>query len=220
MAPGLACMNVMSEVVRPPFTVPSALSTSTGYRHGAFTLNGQGEVPLIVLTCVVSSAIRRLAFCQYPPPVAGHPVIHGTHSIPGWEGPEMLWMLVVIWGLLVLNVLISACPICRVLTVAQLMLPAELVPSTCMFAAIGGAVGTSEMYTLFLLRVVSSFRPRLSGAVPGLPLPTIVIGPRMFSPLVVGDPQVPPVSRYTSALLCNRPAITVFNWGRISRSPR
>ena len=204
MAPGLACMKAFKLFVRESFLDPSALRTSTGYRGGAVRLavpkQLAGADPSIKVlpgqqVVVVSSAIRRLAFCQYPPPVAGHPVIHGTHSIPTWEGPEMLWMLVVIWGLLVLNVLISACPICRVLTVAQLMLPAALVPSTCMFAAIGGAVGTSEMYTLFLLRVVSSFRPRLSGAVPGLPLPTIVIGPRMFSPLPVGAPQVPPVSR-------------------------
>src|SRR5437868_545852 len=107
MAPGLASMKVFKLAVIIAFTVPSALSTSIGYRAGAVVLPGQADPSIMVLpgqqVVVVSSTSRRFAFCQYPLPVEEHPVIHGTHIIPPWEGPEMLLMLVVIWGLVVLN---------------------------------------------------------------------------------------------------------------------
>src|SRR5437660_10411556 len=99
MAPGLACMNAFKLFVRDVFTDPSALRTSTGYRGGAVRLavpkQLAGADPSIKVlpgqqVVVVSSAIRRFACCQYPPPLAGQRVIPGPPSIPHRDGPETL----------------------------------------------------------------------------------------------------------------------------------
>src|SRR5947207_15256084 len=92
MAPGLLCMKSLKLFVAVEFTVPSTLRTSTGYRRGTVPAPGQGVLSTYTLplmgqqVCVVSSASRRVAFCQYPPPVDPHPVSHGTQSDPCGPG--------------------------------------------------------------------------------------------------------------------------------------
>src|SRR5437879_13578776 len=110
MTPGLVSMKLLSNDVTLAFTVPSTFSTSTGYRHGATGAPVQDPVSGPVV--VVSSAIRRFAFCQYEPPVEGQPVIHGTHIFFG-EGTEMFLIPVTIRAPSVLNEFISLAPIWR-----------------------------------------------------------------------------------------------------------
>src|SRR2546427_9122812 len=108
MTPGLVSMKLLSNAVTLAFTVPSTLSTSTGYRHGAVG-SGPVQIPISAPVVVVSSAIRRFAFCEYAPPVDGQPVIHGTHIFFG-DGTEMFLIPVTIRGPTVLNELISLPP--------------------------------------------------------------------------------------------------------------